>query len=332
MRDTLETKLGVFFALVFIMALIILEMLGGVPFFQHGYHLTAYFKNVQELKRGDPVKMAGVLVGRVEDLTLDNEKGQARVFLYLHSGSAVKDDSKAYVKFTGLMGQNYISIDLGSATAKTLLDGNVMQSGEQPDLSQIMAKLDNAASGVENLTKSFSGEKIDKLLGPLMEFIENNKESLSVTFTNMRSISDNIAQGKGTVGRLINEDTLYVTAMNTVSNLQGTAGDIKRVSDEAYALLTDANQVVDQVKAGQGTVGKLVYDEALYRQATNVVETVQEILNKMNNGTGTVGQLINDPSTLRNLKLSLQKLDKATESLEDTGPLSVFGTMATSLF
>jgi phospholipid/cholesterol/gamma-HCH transport system substrate-binding protein len=59
---------------------------------------------------------------------------------------------------------------------------------------------------------------------------------------------------------------------------------------------------------------------------------LHQILIKINNGQGSVGQLINDDSALRNIKLSLQKLDKATESLEDTGPLSVLGTMASSLF
>jgi phospholipid/cholesterol/gamma-HCH transport system substrate-binding protein len=52
----------------------------------------------------------------------------------------------------------------------------------------------------------------------------------------------------------------------------------------------------------------------------------------MNRGDGTIGKLINDDSTLNNVKLSLQKLDKATESLEDTGPLSILGTMVNSLF
>jgi phospholipid/cholesterol/gamma-HCH transport system substrate-binding protein len=85
-------------------------------------------------------------------------------------------------------------------------------------------------------------------------------------------------------------------------------------------------------KAGQGTIGKLLTDQTLYLEATGSMTNLHEILLKINNGQGTVGQLINDPSLLKNAKLSLQKLDKATESLEDTGPLSILGTMASSLF
>jgi phospholipid/cholesterol/gamma-HCH transport system substrate-binding protein len=59
---------------------------------------------------------------------------------------------------------------------------------------------------------------------------------------------------------------------------------------------------------------------------------LREILEKMNKGQGSVGKLINDESFLKNGKLSLQKLDKATDSLEDQGPLSVLGLVIGSLF
>ncbi len=57
-----------------------------------------------------------------------------------------------------------------------------------------------------------------------------------------------------------------------------------------------------------------------------------EIMQKINRGDGTVGKLVNDETLLKNLKLSLQKLDKATEGLEDTGPLQVISTAVGSLF
>ena len=73
-------------------------------------------------------------------------------------------------------------------------------------------------------------------------------------------------------------------------------------------------------------------DDTLYLETTGTMTNLHQIMLKINHGQGTVGQLINDDSTLKNIKISMQKLDKATESLEDTGPLSVLGTMAASLF
>jgi phospholipid/cholesterol/gamma-HCH transport system substrate-binding protein len=55
-------------------------------------------------------------------------------------------------------------------------------------------------------------------------------------------------------------------------------------------------------------------------------------LQKVNQGQGTVGKLVNDQEFYKNAKLSLQKLDKMADGLEDEGPLSVIGIMANNFF
>ena len=330
MKDSLETKLGIFFALAVIAIFIILESLGGFAFFKRGYHVQAQFKNVQELKVGDPVKMAGVPIGKVDGIALTNSMVLVR--MNLNRNAEVKDNSKASIRFTGLMGQNYVNLEFGEPGAKRATDDSVLQTEEQPDLNAIMTKLDHVAGNVENLTKSFSGDAIDNLLGPLTAFLKENRSNLTATIGNIKITTDNIVAGKGTVGRLINEDTLYVSALSTVSNLQSTAADIQGAANEAKTLLINANKVVTQVNAGQGTLGKLVKDDKLYNETTESMTNLKEILQKVNRGQGTVGKLVNDEELLKNMKLSLQKLDKATESLEDTGPLSIVGSLMTTLF
>ena len=328
MKDSLESKLGMFFVLAVLAVMVILQCLGGFSFFQKGYHVAALFKSVQELKKGDPVKMAGVPVGRVESIKLTN--GTVEVSMNLNKDADVRTESKATIRFTGLMGQNYVAIDFGHGVKAE--NGVFLDTVEQADLSTLMARIDNVASGVENLTKSFSGEKIDNLLGPFTDFLKNNKDHLTAMIGNMKTVSDRIVEGKGTVGKLINEDTLYTSALNTVSNLQNSVTNIQQISADAHDLLTNANSIVSQVNAGHGTAGKLVKDETLYNEATGMMTNMHSIMHKIDSGEGSIGKLVNDDSTLRNLKLSMQKLDKATESLEDTGPLSVMGTMVNSLF
>jgi phospholipid/cholesterol/gamma-HCH transport system substrate-binding protein len=331
MKDSMESKLGLFFALAVVLALIILESLGSFDIFQRGYHVQALFKNVQDLKIGDPVKMAGVPVGRVEKINLTN--ATVDVTMNLNRDKAdVRTDSKATISFTGLMAQNYVAIDFGSPGAPKAEDGAFLQTREQADLGQLMAKLDQVATGVENLTRSFSGEKIDTFLGPLTDFLKDNRTNLTATISNIKTVSDRIVQGQGTVGKLINEDTLYVSAQGAISNLQSLPDEVKGVASDAHTLLTNANGVVTDARAGKGTVGKLLTDDTLYHAATGSMTNLHSILLKIDQGQGTVGQLINDDSFLKGAKLSLQKLDKATESLEDTGPLSILGTMLSSLF
>ena len=309
MKNSLETRLGIFVILVAVAALVIIETLGGSDFFRRGYQVNALFDTVQELKVGDSVRMAGVEIGRVEKIALENEK--VRVAMKLHGNAIVKTDSKATVRFTGLMGQNFVFIDFGSPNAPRAVDGTILATEERPDLNAIMAKLDKAATGIENFGKSFTGDKIDNLLGPLTDFIKQNSGHLSATITNIENISGQIAKGEGTVGKLIYDQSLYDSALVTVTNLQNT---------------------VSSVRAGQGTLGKLVTDETLYNTTTASMTNLDQILLKINQGQGTIGRLVNDQEFYRNARLTMQKMDKMADGLEDEGPLSVLGIVANNLF
>jgi phospholipid/cholesterol/gamma-HCH transport system substrate-binding protein len=325
MKNTLETRLGIFVALAVIAAVLILEIVGGIERFQRGYKLYADFNGVQDLKEGNPVKMAGVDVGRVERISLDPTNNKVRVTMKLKRNAVVRTDSVATIKFLGLMGQNFVSLDFGSPGADRAEDGAHLSTAEQPDLSAMMQKLDNVATGVEKLTGSITGDKIDNLLGPLTDFFKANREPLAATIRNMQSVSEQVSQGKGTVGKLIYEDALYNSALATVTNFQDASSDIKLTLAEARSLL-------DRAKSGEGTIGKLLNDDQLYRETADSMHNLNEILGKINSGQGSVGKLINDQEFYKNAKLSLQKLDKATEGLEDQGPLSVLGLVVNKLF
>ena len=317
MKNSLETKLGIFVALTVIAAVLVIETLGSADLFTRGYHVSALFDSAQDLKVGDRVKMAGVEIGRVEKIALTDSK--VSITMKLKPNSGVKTDSKATIKFAGLMGQNYVAISFGSPGAPLADDTtSPLETTEQPDLSAIMAKLDAAAAGIQNITKSFTGDKIDNLLGPLTDFIKQNSAPITATIANVKNVSSQIAAGQGTIGKLIYEDALYASALSTVSNLQDTA--------------TSVRAVVNNVSAGQGTIGKLLTDDSLYNSTATAMTNVNQILQKVNNGQGTIGKLVNDQEFYKNAKLSLQKLDKAADGLEDQGPLSVLGIMANNLF
>jgi phospholipid/cholesterol/gamma-HCH transport system substrate-binding protein len=324
MKNSLETKLGIFVILAVFAAWIIVETLGSADWFSHGYHVTAQFDTVQDLKPGDRVKMAGVEIGRVDDIQLTDTK--VKVFMKLHDNAMVKTDSKASIKFTGLMGQNFVALDFGSPTNNTLAEnGTVLSSVEQPDLSAIMTKLDGAVDGIQNMTKTFASDDIHNLFGPLGDFFKSHKDELAGTIANITNITGQIASGQGTVGKLIYTDALYASVLATVTNLQSTAAN-------ANDMIAAVKLVVTNASAGQGTIGKLLTDETLYHAATGSMTNLNQILMKINKGEGTIGKLINEQEFYKNAKLALQKLDKAADGLEDQGPLSVIGIMANNLF
>jgi phospholipid/cholesterol/gamma-HCH transport system substrate-binding protein len=323
MKSSLETRLGYFVALVVISAIVILEIAGGFNRLRGGYRLFAQFDNAKELKPGDPVKLAGVQIGTVQSLDLTNNK--VLVTLRIDRNREVRTDSKAKIDFAGLLGQNFITLDFGTPNGRKAEEGTVLATVEQADLGQLMAKLDKVADGVENITKGFAGDEVQNLASTITGFVKDNRDSIQASLNNISNITGQIKSGEGTIGKLIYTDALHNAALSAVTNLQAAA-------DEAKTTLAEARKVVDEINAGRGTIGKLARDETLYNEATASMTNLKEILQKINRGEGTVGKLINEDTFLKNAKLTLQKLDKATESLEDQGPLSVLGTVAGSLF
>jgi phospholipid/cholesterol/gamma-HCH transport system substrate-binding protein len=322
MKNSLETKLGTFVILVVLAAWAIMETLGGLQMFQSGYRVTAMFNSAQDLKIGDNVKMAGVEIGRVEKIALTNQS--VNVVMKLHADVMVKTDSKASVRFTGLMGQNFVSISFGTSEAPKAVDGAMLQAEEQPDLNAVMAKLNDAADGIKRFGDAFSGDKISNLVGPLVDFVKQNSGNISGAISNIDNITGQIASGQGTVGKMIYTDQLYDSTLTTVSNLQDTAASARDV-------LATAKSVISDVAAGKGTIGKLVTDDSLYNATTSSMTNLNQILFRINSGDGTIGKLVNNQEFYNNAKLTLQKVDKAADSLEDQGPLTVIGIMASQI-
>ena len=122
---------------------------------------------------------------------------------------------------------------------------------------------------------------------------------------------DNINQGKGTIGKLLHDDAFYVNLNRAILEFQDIGA---------------------RVGKGNGTIARLLNDPKLYDDLRSATSSVQGIVADVRAGKGTLGKLVNDESFFKNVKLSLQKLDKATEGLEDQGPLSVLGIAVNSLF
>jgi len=188
------------------------KTLGGMEMLHGGKHVNALFSTAQELKVGDNVKMAGVEIGRVENIALTN--GKVNVTMKLHTDAVVKTDSKATIKFTGLMGQNFVSISFGSPTAPAAIDGAVLVTEEQPDLNAVMARLNDAATGLDNLGRVFSGTKIDDLLGPLLDLVKQNSGRISGALSNIDNITARSPAGRAP-SQMIYTDQLYDSALTT---------------------------------------------------------------------------------------------------------------------
>jgi phospholipid/cholesterol/gamma-HCH transport system substrate-binding protein len=178
---------------------------------------------------------------------------------------------------------------------------------------------------VDNLTRSLSPDLLSNLIGPFTDFLRENNPRMSAILGNLQTVSTQMAQGEGTVGKMLSDDQLYVQTLAAVSNLNTTADDIRLTVAQARGAL-------EGLANGQGTLGRLAQDDSLFVETTTAMVNLREVLEKINRGQGSVGKLVNDEALFNNAKMTLQKLDKATEGLEDQGPLSILGIAVNGLF
>jgi phospholipid/cholesterol/gamma-HCH transport system substrate-binding protein len=110
-----------------------MEVLG-----EKGYEVQAIFSNIGGLKTGSSIEIAGVNVGRVKKITLDNY--QARVVLNLPWSVKVQEDAIASVKTRGLIGEKYIEITPGGSE-KVIGPGDRMRETQPAvDLEELISK------------------------------------------------------------------------------------------------------------------------------------------------------------------------------------------------
>lgn len=101
-----------------------------------GYHLNAVFHNVQQLKEGDPVMMAGIEVGRVERIALDPSRptwqDSITVTMKIKLSVVVRTDCIATIKAATSSGESVIVLEGGSAMAPALADRAFIMHREAP--------------------------------------------------------------------------------------------------------------------------------------------------------------------------------------------------------
>jgi phospholipid/cholesterol/gamma-HCH transport system substrate-binding protein len=104
--------------------------------FQSEYKVAAKFDNVGGLKPGAAIKSAGVVVGRVEDITFDDKSFQARVTLSMQKRYVFPKDSSLKILTSGLLGEQYLGIEAGA-------DEKVLAAGDTISTTQSAVVLEN---------------------------------------------------------------------------------------------------------------------------------------------------------------------------------------------
>jgi len=111
-----------------------LEVLGN-----RGDSVYADFSTVAGLKRGDPVEIAGVKVGRVESMGLVDDR--ARLVLRFDDGVKLQEDVIASVRARGLIGEKFVLVSPGASDKIIPPGGRIRETESPPDIPDLIGKL-----------------------------------------------------------------------------------------------------------------------------------------------------------------------------------------------
>ena len=189
--------------------------------FSSTYQVKAQFDNVVGLAQGADVDVGGVHSGTVRSIDLPHRPGE-KITVYMDlkrsTREILKKDSVASIETEGLLGNQFVALSFGSTGSADLRDGDLI-AGEPP---LQMADLLKKASGM----------------------LETGAEALgnvNETTAHLNSIAGKIDSGKGSVGGLINDKTLY-------TNLEKTSAGLQNTVTQANAGVTDFKDNMDALK------------------------------------------------------------------------------------
>lgn len=357
-----EKRVGIFFLLTLCVLAVMIELVEDWKPFTEQREYRTYFSAAVGIKLGDPVRIAGVEVGKIRHISIENSR--VRIDFYVTDGIEVREDSVAEIRQTNLLGGQFLGLTFGSQASPILASGSVVPSSERTNIDQLITSFDrnqerifgqigdlvaqsrdsivNAAARIENILL-----KIDEGSGTLGRIVNDSGmyDEVESTVAKMNGLLERLEKGEGTLGRLMTDPSLYNDASAMVSDLadiskqiksgQGTLGRLLQ-DDDLYANVNGAfaniRDVADKLNNGTGALGKLVNDEALYTEALATVERINRIATKIDQGEGTLGRLVNEDGLYRDATTTLHKVEKTVDGMSDSGPLSALGVVVGTMF
>ena len=140
-KTSVETAVGVFVLIGLISVAYLTIKLGKMEWFGDDYYtLDAQFDSVSGLKTGAQVDMAGVEIGQVADIRLDNERQGAVVSLKIKKEVMLTDDVIASVKTSGLIGDKFIKLTPGGSDRLLKSGDLIIETESALDIEELVSK------------------------------------------------------------------------------------------------------------------------------------------------------------------------------------------------
>ena len=277
-----ELRVGLFvFIALAVLVVLILNASGELNPFKSHLHLRARFTDANGLREGSEVRLAGVRIGKIDRLRLlsPSEVGtgpnpqKIEVFMTIDSKidgvpatDRIRTDSTAQQASPSILGSEMIvNITPGTPLGQPVTENFLLPATASSTMSDL------ATRGTE------LAEKLGKLSDQMNEVVKNVRE------------------GKGTVGRLFNDESLY-------NNLNAT--------------IHDAEDLARQIKSGKGSAGRFIYDEALYNNANDVATNLKKLSEDLRAGRGTAGKFFSSDEMYNKINAIADRVNHSMDQID----------------
>lgn len=273
----------------------VLTLGGQQKTFEKKIKVKAIFEDVGGLQEGNNVWFSGVKIGTIKKMQFSGNS-QVEVIMNIEKEAQkfIRRNSKARISSEGFIGNKIV-----------VIYGGTMQS-PMIDTADVL--------GVEKALGT------DEIMATLQE---NNRNLLEIT-SDLRVISKRLAEGQGTVGKLLTDETL-------MNNLQATAITLRKASQNAQGLSANISEYTARLRTEGSLANDLVTDTTIFRrlratasQMEEVSRTANDVTNNLKsasanltNSNTPIGTLLNDKEAATNLKETLKNMQASTEKLDE---------------
>ncbi len=264
-------RLGIFIFFGTVILVLSIFLLGNKEkLFTSTSEVKAYFGQIEGLKSGAPVRLSGYDVGSVSAISFAGDSS-ATVQVTMRIDNALKHfihiDSEAAIETEGLVGKKIVTISPGSPDAAEINDGGTIRSKNPVNVSAIIEETQSIMANIKTLSQNFS------------------------------DIFAKINKGEGSVGKLINDDNLYNSAVSATQSADKGLNIITRRLDEISDIIVQ-------------TSGSL---KAIIVNIDSATIDVRNLVSKVNRGEGALGALVGDKKIADSVKTIMKNLVKTSE-------------------
>lgn len=287
-----------------------------ISWFKKTYELQIHFEDLNGLREGDSVLVAGMRWGRIKSMELDPEAPvdkRITVIAVLDKPLVLREGAKIEIEDATLLGGRNLAIDPGPASGKALQKDRALFGTIAPSPLDALGKLvGESQKGVTEIVQNLADvtQQAKSGHGTVARLLNDPKtaddlseamDRMAKTLANLEKVTADLAAGRGTAGLLLTSTELHDGMTQALSTLNVAI-------DKLSAIATD-------VQAGKGTLGRLIEDEETGASFVATIKDLRTIVQRIQSGEGTLGILLTDDTIAKNLATITTRLERGEGSL-----------------